>query len=126
MLRRLLSLLRNAAAAIGAPELIVTFTPIVPLTAARLTADAAHCAGPVRIAGHDDNEGNPAICPNHFGALPMGGGPAMYHWPSSYEITYEPSETHRVEFAGQVVDFAHIALNNKSAPAFRLASLLYA
>ena len=38
MLRRLLSLLRNAAAAIGAPELIVTFTPIVPWTAARLAA----------------------------------------------------------------------------------------
>ena len=39
MLGRLFSLLRNAAAAVGALALIVAFTPLVPWTAARLTAD---------------------------------------------------------------------------------------
>ena len=39
MFVRLLSLLRNAAAAVGALALIVTFTPLVPWTTARLTAD---------------------------------------------------------------------------------------
>jgi uncharacterized SAM-binding protein YcdF (DUF218 family) len=49
MLRRLLSLLRNAAAAVGALALIVTFTPLVPWTAERLSADWTDSDGNVLI-----------------------------------------------------------------------------
>ena len=50
MFVRWFSLLRTAAAAIGALALIVTFTPLLPWTTARLTADWTDSDGDVPFA----------------------------------------------------------------------------